>query len=96
MGNGLTVTVETAVPVHPAVVPVTVYEVVVAGEAFAVFTPDDKAPALQTYVAAPLAVKFAVVPSHIVGEFTVIAGNGFTVTVAIAVFVQPEVVPVTV
>ena len=31
-----------------------------------------------------------------VGEFTVTTGNGLTVTVAIAVAVQPNVVPVTV
>ena len=32
VGEGLTVTVAIAVPVHPLVVPVTVYEVVVVGE----------------------------------------------------------------
>lgn len=32
VGFGLTVTVATAVPVHPEVFPVTVYEVVVVGE----------------------------------------------------------------
>ena len=37
---------------------------------------------------APFAVKFAVAPSQIVGEFTVITGSGFTVTVAIAVLLQ--------
>ena len=36
-GNGLTVTVDTAVAVQPSVVPVTVYDVVVSGDA--VFVP---------------------------------------------------------
>ena len=35
-------------------------------------------------------------PSQMVGELTVTIGNGLTVTVAIAVAVQPNVVPVTV
>ena len=46
-GNGVTVTVATAVAVQPAKVPVTVYEVVVAGEALAVLTPVETAPALH-------------------------------------------------
>ena len=45
---------------------------------------------------APFAVKVAVSPTQIVGEFTVTTGNGFTVTVATAVPTQPNVVPVTV
>jgi hypothetical protein len=48
------------------------------------------------YVDAPLAVKLAVSPEQIFGEFTVTFGEGFTVTVATAVPVQPFVVPVTV
>jgi len=47
VGLGFTVTVDTAVPVHPAVVPVTVYVVVAEGEAVAVFAPVDVAPALH-------------------------------------------------
>jgi len=42
-----TVTVETAVAEQPEVVPVTVYVVVLAGDAFAVLAPVDVAPALQ-------------------------------------------------
>ncbi len=42
-----TVTVETAVPVHPELVPVTVYVAVLAGDAVAVEAPVDVAPALQ-------------------------------------------------
>ena len=45
---------------------------------------------------APAAVKVAVFPSQILGEFTETTGFGFTVTVATAVPVQPFVVPVTV
>ena len=46
-GNGLTVTVATAVPVQPKEVPVTVYVVVVIGETSAVFIPVTVAPADQ-------------------------------------------------
>ena len=53
-------------------------------------------PAVQVYVVAPFGVKVAVCPSQMVGELTVITGNGFTVTVNTAVAVQPSVVPVTV
>ena len=42
----------------------------------------------------PFATRLAVSPVHIVGEFTVTFGTGFTVTVAIAVLEQPVVVPV--
>ena len=44
-GNGLTVTVDTAVAVQPNVEPVTVYVVVVTGDAVAVVTPVEVAPA---------------------------------------------------
>ena len=91
-GNGLTVTVATAVDVQPSVVPVTVYDVVVSGDT--VFVP--LTPAVQLYVVAPFGIRVAVCPSQMVGELTVTTGNGFTVTVATAVDVQPSVVPVTV
>ena len=45
---------------------------------------------------APLAVNVAVWPGQIVGELTVIFKFGATVTVAIAVPVQPPEIPVTV
>ena len=48
IGSGLTVIVDTAVLLQPAtVVPVTVYVVVMAGEAVAVFIPVEIAPAGQ-------------------------------------------------
>jgi hypothetical protein len=54
------------------------------------------APVLQEYVVAPAAVNVAVDPEQMEGEFTVMLGNGFTVTVATAVLEHPFVVPVTV
>ena len=91
-GNGLTVTVDTAVAVQPSVVPVTVYDVVMSGEAVLV----PLTPAVQLYVVAPFGIRVAVWPSQMVGELTVTIGNGLTVTVETAVAVQPAVVPVTV
>jgi hypothetical protein len=95
-GTGLTEIVAMAVLLQPAVVPVTVYVVVIIGEAVAVFTPVDVAPALHVYVVAPPAVSVAVAPEQIVGEFTVTVGIAFTVTVEIAVLLHPADVPVTV
>lgn len=45
---------------------------------------------------APLAVIVAVCPEHMVDEFTTTVGNGVTETSAIAVFVQPKDIPITV
>ena len=54
-------------------------------------------PPVQLYDDAPLAIKIALCPSQITGEFTEITGFGLTVTTAVtAVPVQPFVVPVTV
>jgi len=92
-GSGLTVTVATAVDVHPKVVPVTVYDVLAAGATLIGF---ETAPVDQTYVVAPAAVNVAASPGQIVGELTVVTGRGLTVTVAIAVDVHPKEVPVTV
>ena len=47
VGEGFTVIVAIAVPVHPAVVPVTVKVVVIVGLASAVFIPVDVAPTDQ-------------------------------------------------
>ena len=90
-----TVTVDTAVPVQAPVVPVTVYVVVVVNACVVGFDVDAK-PLVQVYDVAPLALKLAVSPSQIAGEFTFTTKFGFTDTVATAVPVQPLVVPVTV
>ncbi len=57
VGSGVTDTIETAVLVHPLVVPVTVKFVFVVGDTFNGFNND---PVFQVYVAAPLAVNVAV------------------------------------
>ena len=98
VGNGFTVTLTVAVPVHPAVlVPVTVYVVVPVGVTV-LLAPLPKPPD-QLYVFAPLAVNTDVCPLHIDGELAEAdtVGNGFTVTLTVAVFVHPfRLVPVTV
>ena len=94
-GFDFTVTVDTAVPVHPFVVPVTVYVVVVFNIGVVGFDIADKPP-VQLYVVAPLAFNAAVWPSQILGLFTSTDGFDFTVTVDTAVPVHPLVVPVTV
>jgi hypothetical protein len=91
-----TVTVATAVLEHVPVVPVTVYDVVEAGETVAVPTPVTTGPAVQVYDVAPVAVKLAVTPGQMVGELTKVTGVGLTVTVATAVPTHPAEVPVTV
>ena len=96
VGTAFTVTVATEVFEQPLVVPVTVYVVVANGFATAVLVPVTVAPADQVYDVPPLAVKLADAPAQIVTEFTEIVGNGFTVTVAVAVLEQPLSVPVTV
>jgi hypothetical protein len=93
---GLMVMVIVAVPVQPAVVPVTVYVVVVAGETVTGF-PVPRPP-LHEYDVAPLAVSVVDVPEQIgltLADMETV-GFGFTVTVTVAVPVQPAVVPVTV
>ena len=97
-GNGFTVTLTVAVPVHPAVlVPVTVYVVVELG--VTVLLAPLPNPPDQLYVFAPFAVNTDVAPLHIAAGLAVAAtdGNGFTVTLTVAVPVHPAVlVPVTV
>lgn len=52
---------------------------------------------VQVYVTAPVPVNGELVPVQILGEFTPTVGGGFTVTVAMALPVQPAIdVPVTV
>jgi hypothetical protein len=97
-GNGFTVTLTVAVPVHPAVlVPVTVYVVVALG--VTVLLAPLPNPPDQLYVFAPLAVITEVCPLHIADGLAdaVTDGNGFTVTLIDVVLLQPLAkVPVTV
>lgn len=88
-----TVIVATAVPEHPPLVPVTVYELVVAGDSVIEF---DVAPVDHKYVVPPAAFNVADCPVQIVSEFTVMAKGPLTVTVATAVPEHPPLVPVTV
>ena len=96
-GVGLTVIIILAVPEHPsAVVPVTVYVVVPVGDTVL----ELPLPKLcdQLYVFAPLAVSTEVAPLHIAAGLAdaLTDGNGFTVTLTVAVPVHPAVlVPVT-
>jgi len=96
-GNGFTVTLTVAVPVHPAVVvPVTEYVVVELGVTVMLAV---LPPVFQLYVFAPLAVNTEVAPLHIAAGLAdaLTDGNGFTVTLTVAVPVHPAVlVPVTV
>ena len=97
VGKEFTVTLTVAVPVHPAVlVPVTEYVVVVLGVTVMLAV---LPPVFQLYVFAPLAVSTEVAPLHIAAGLAVALtdGNGFTVTLTVAVPVHPAVVvPVTV
>ena len=97
MGNGFTVTLTVAVPVHPAVlVPVTVYVVVALG--VTVLLAPLPNPPDQLYVLAPLAVSTEVAPLHIADGLAeaVTDGIGFTVTLTVAVPEHPSAaVPVT-
>jgi len=87
-----------AVPVHPAeLVPVTVYVVVALGVTVLLVPVPN--PPDQLYVFAPLAVNSELAPLHTADGLAaaVTVGNGFTVTLTVAVPVHPaELVPVTV
>jgi hypothetical protein len=95
-GNGFTVTLTVAVPVHPsAVVPVTEYVVVELDVTVMLAV---LLPVFQLYVFAPLAVNTELAPLHIAAGLAdvVTDGNGFTVTLTVDVPVHPAVlVPVT-
>jgi len=88
--------------VHPVpAVPVTVYVVVVVGVAVTVapVVEDKPVAGLQLYVVAPLAVSETLLPIHNAADegVTMTVGVGFTVIIAVAVFVHPFAsVPVTV
>ena len=94
LGTAFTVTVTVATSVQPLVVPVTEYVVVEVGEAV---NEDPLPEGLQTYELAPLAETVVLLPLQIVGEAAdaVTVGTAFTVTVTVAVFVHPLLVPVT-
>jgi hypothetical protein len=92
VGSGFTVTVDVVEAVHPfAAVPVTVYTVVM------VFVAVTEAPVValspvtgdQVYVDAPDADNAKAIEPHLAPEFTITVGMGSTVTIAVAVSVQP-------
>lgn len=86
VGTGLTVTVTVVVPVHPLVVPDTVYVVVDVGFAVTIapVVEDKPVEGLQLYVVAPLAVSETLLPLQIGGAegVTVTTGIGLTVNTA--------------
>ena len=94
-GTAFTVTVTVATSVHPLLVPVTVYVVVDDGDA----ENEDPLPeGLHEYDDAPLAETVVLLPLQMVGDAAEAdtSGTAFTVTVTVAVFEQPLLVPVTV
>ena len=96
-GRGFTPTVTCAVPVHPLVVPCTVYVVDNVGDT--VIGLPLTLPGFQTYVVAPLPVSVVDCPEQIVAvpAVAVTVGVGLTVTVIVSESVHPaEIVPVTV
>ena len=88
VGSGLTVTVTVVVPVHPLVVPETVYVVVVVGFAVTVapVVDDNPVAGLQLYVVAPLAVSETLLPMQIACEGGLIVTTGMGLTVRVAGF----------
>lgn len=95
VGEGFTVMVRVAVPLHPPDVPVIVYVVAVVGET--VIVVPVKLPGIHKYVVAPLAVIVVLLPLQIVAPVVVVVtvGDGVTVISCVAADVQPfEPVPV--
>jgi len=91
---GLTVMVTVALFVHPLLVPVTEYIVVVAGVAE---NEDPDPDGAHEYVVAPPALMVVLAPLQMlvgVAE-AVTVGTAFTVTVTVVLFVHPLLVPVT-
>jgi hypothetical protein len=93
IGNGFTKTVVTVEPKQAPLFPTTVKEVVVVGETIILFP---IAPLLQVYVVAPVEVRVAVWPEHIVGSFTDNDKLELITMFAVAEFIQPNCSPVTV
>src|SRR5258705_307594 len=90
-GTGFTVTVPLAVLLQPDKEYVTVYVVVIAGftDILCVVAP----PGDHEYVPPGndgVAVSVAFCPTQIADEFTLTAGNAFTVTVPAPVLLQPD------
>ena len=100
VGVGVTVIVTVAVPLHPLLVPVTVYVVVTDGNAVTINPTVLLKPVAgaHVYVFAPLAVIVKLSPVHRLedGGVNVIVGVGFTVTSTVAVLTHAPAVPVTV
>src|SRR6476646_9874410 len=98
VGSGFTVIVVVAVFIQPlASVPVTVYVAVPAG----VNATPSATPPVQVYVVAPIPDKVTEEPVQTAlsasSDIAITVGSGFTVIVAVAVFIQPFTsVPVTV
>jgi hypothetical protein len=92
VGVVFTVTVAVLTFEQFPVVPVTVYNVVAAGEGAIV---EVRAPVLQVYVVAPDAVSVAGFPEQIVAELTETVGVVLTETVAVLALVHVPVVPIT-
>ena len=93
VGFAFTATVEVMLALHPPLFPVTVYTVSESGETE---TEAVRAPVLQVYEVAPLAVSTALLPAHTAALFTLRVGAVPTLTVAVLTLVQEPVVPVTV
>jgi len=99
-GGELTVIVTVWLPIQPPIAPVTVYVVVLAGDAVVVSAVVFVSPVegAHEYVVAPLAVSATLAPVHIEGEagITVIVVEEPTVIVTVWVDIHPLLVPVTV
>jgi hypothetical protein len=101
VGNGLTVTTTVSLFIQPAaLVPINIYNVVVAGAADgeAQFVQDRPVAGLHEYEAAPVPLSVVDAPAQIATSAPALTvGSGLTVTVTVVVPVQPTpLVPVTV
>jgi hypothetical protein len=96
VGVGFTVTVAVATLLQVAVVPVTVYTVVVPGFTLTVFVLALPALALQVKVAAPPAVKTTLCPEQITVLVATTVGVGDTSTNAVVVAVHTPLAPINV
>lgn len=98
-GRGLTLTVTTAVLLHPELVPVTVYVVIIVGLAVTLVPVEADSPTAgdHTYVVPPLPVNVVDEPEQMVTSAPpLIAGTELTLTVTVAALLPQLFVPVTV